>query len=339
MARKVITVFGASGFLGRHLVRRLCRDGWTVRAVTRDAEHALFLKPMGNVGQIVPWPADVLVPAEVAAACDGADAVVNLIGILYESGRRTFPAMHVEAAGSIARAAADNGVRSLVHVSALGADKYAEALYARTKALGEERVREAYPAAAILRPSVVFGPEDNFFNMFAMLSRFTPALPVIGCPTLPKVELFGDKGIISVDLYGDGGPRFQPVYVGDVGDAIMAALAPGGDAAGQTYELCGPAVYSFKQIMELVMTFSRRKRWLAPIPFWAASLEAWFLEKLPKPLLTCDQVALLKSDNVASGELPGLEALGVQATAAEAILPTYMHHFHTPATREAAKAG
>ncbi len=337
MTRKVITVFGASGFIGRHLVRRLCRAGWIVRAVNRDAEKSLFLKPMGNVGQVVPWPADVLVGSEVDAACDGADAVVNLIGVLYESGRRTFSAMHVDAAASIAAAAAKAGAGALVHVSALGADTFSQALYARTKALGEERVREAFPAATILRPSVIFGPEDNFFNMFATLSRFTPALPVIGCPTLPKVEMFGDKGLISIDLYGDGGPKFQPVYVGDVADAIMSSLS-GGEAAGQTFELCGPSVYSFKQIMELVLKYTGRKRWLAPVPFWAASLEAWFLEKLPKPLLTCDQVTLLQSDNVATGATPGLSDLGIQATSAEAILPTYMHHFHTPATREAQKA-
>jgi len=341
MSRKVVTVFGASGFIGRHVVRRLCNAGWIVRAVTRDTENALFLKPMGNVGQVVIWPADVLAAGEVDAACQGAHAVVNLIGVLYESGRRTFTAMHVDAAGAIAAAAAKAGATSLVHVSALGADKFSPALYARTKALGEERVREAFAAATILRPSVIFGPEDNFFNMFAMLSRFTPVLPVIGCPTLPKVELFGENGLISVDLFGGGGPKFQPVYVGDVADAIMAGLndgRSGGKIAGETFELCGPTVYTFKQIMELVLKHTGRKRWLAPLPYWAASFEAWFLEKLPKPLLTRDQVALLKSDNVAGGSLPGLAALDIQPTSAEAILPTYMHHYYTPSTREAQKA-
>jgi len=322
------TVFGGSGFLGRHLVRRLATAGWQVQIAARDIEKAALLKPCGEIGQIVPLQTDINDPRQVAGAVADADAVINLVGILFESGRNRFASVHADAAGTVAAAAKAAGTQTLVHVSALGADKDSEARYARSKAAGEEAVMAAFPGATVLRPSVVFGPEDNFFNMFAGMTRLTPVLPVYGCPTLPKIS-FGDDGL-DVDLYGDGGTKFQPVYVGDVADAIMAALEID-DARGRCYELAGPTVYGFKALLDLLLKVTERKRFLVPVPFAMAEFQALFLELLPKPLLTRDQVALLKTDNVFSGDNPGLVDLGIEATAAEAILPTYLKRFRTPA--------
>ncbi|PIW26556.1 MAG: complex I NDUFA9 subunit family protein [Rhodospirillales bacterium CG15_BIG_FIL_POST_REV_8_21_14_020_66_15] len=313
MARRIAAVFGASGFLGRHLVRRLAAAGYGVRAAGRDPERAQFLKPMGDVGQVVPWPADVTRPDSVAAAVKGADVVVNLVGILYERGRTSFRKVHAEGAGNVARAAAQAGAARLVHVSALGADANSPAEYARTKAAGEDAVKAAFPKATILRPSVVFGPEDDFFNRFASMARLSPALPVIGA-----------------NAFTDGGPRFQPVYVGDVADAIMAALDDP-KAQGQTFELGGPAVYTFRQVMQLVMAQTGRKRCLVPVPYWAAEIQGAVLGLLPVPPLTTDQVQLLRSDNVVGDKARTFKNLGITPRAAEAILPTYLMRFRTNA--------
>jgi NADH dehydrogenase len=329
MRRHVVTVFGGSGFIGRHLVRRLVAGGSTVRVAVRDVEAANFLKPMANAGEVVVMAADVTDAAMVEAAVAGAEAVVNLVGILYERGRRTFQRLHVDAAGTIARAAAEAGAGRLVQVSALGADAASPAAYGRTKAAGEAAAGEAFAGATIVRPSVVFGPEDGFFNMFAGLARLTPVLPLLGCPTLPRVEVFKDGGFVDVDLYGDGGTRFQPVYVGDVADAIVRIL---GDAstAGRAFELGGPRVYSFKEIMELLLAHIGRRRLLVPVPFAIAAIDAWFLEWLPVPPLTRDQVNLLRRDNVVSEGAATLADLGLEATPAEAVLPTYLHRFRPP---------
>jgi len=322
MAR--ITVFGGSGFIGRHLIRRLAAEGWEIRVAVRDLELALPLKPAGNVGQIVPWGCDITRPGHVEAAVAGADAVVNLVGLLYESGRNTFDNVHVKAAKAIAEAARAAGVTSFVQMSALGADAASESSYARSKAAGEEAVKAAFPDAVIVRPSIVFGPEDGFFNLFAGLSRFSPVLPVFGCPMLPRLSRDADG--FKLDFYGDGGTKFQPVYVGDVADALVVALTST-DAPGQTYELAGPTVYSFKQLMELVLRYTNRKRLLLPVPFFVAELQAMFLQLLPKPMLTRDQVVLLKSDNVKSDGAKGLAELGIQPTTAESVLPTYLRRF------------
>lgn len=330
MVQPIITVFGGSGFLGRHLVKRLADAGRRVRVAVRDVEAANFLRIDGGVGQVVPWPADIANPAQVAAAIEGADQVVNLVGILYERGRRTFQRIHVEGAANIATAASAAGVRALVHVSALGADEESPALYGRTKAAGEAVVRQAFPGAAIVRPGVVFGPEDNFFNLFAGLTRLTPVLPVFGCPLWPGIKLFPEGGLVDIDLYGDGGTKFQPVYVGDVAEAIMRILARPGECASKTYELGGPAVYSFKEIMELLLSEMGRKRFLGPIPFGLAKFYAWFLEFWPKPILTRDQVDLLKRDAVVSPGADGFGDLGIDPVTAESILPTYLGRFRPP---------
>ncbi len=326
--RRRVTVFGGSGFVGRHLVRRLARAGDEIRIAVRDPEAALFLKTAGDVGQIVPWQTDIRDPAQVANAVADADTVINLVGILYQSGARTFENIHIDGAATVAVAAKAAGAARMLHMSALGADADSPAEYGRSKAAGEAAVRAAFAEATVFRPSVIFGPEDGFFNKFAGLMRFLPVLPVIGAPLLPKFS-FGGDAFVEIDFYGDGGPKFQPVYVGDVAEAMMRALdAP--DSAGQTYDLGGPTVYSFKQLMELLLAATERKRPLVPLPMVFAEMESWFLQLLPKPLITPDQVKLMERDNVVADDAAGLEALGVTATAAEAILPTYLRRFRAP---------
>jgi len=309
MARQIITVFGGSGFVGRHLVKRLLKRGYTVRVAVRDVESALFLKPMGDAGQVVPFPCNVRNRADVEMALDGAVGAVNLVGILSEWGKQNFKNIHLEAARTVAEVAAEKGIHRFVHMSALGADPDSEANYARTKAEAEDAVRKALPDAVIMRPSVMFGPEDNFFNMFARVSKISPFLPVIG-------------GEMTAHGVG-GGTKFQPVYVGDVAEAIAIALDTP-DAAGRIFELGGPSVYSFAELMDLLLEVTQRKRALLPIMFPLAMIKATFLGMLPKPLLTRDQVRMLRHDNVVSGEHPGLEALGIEAQTVEAIVPTYL---------------
>ena len=304
MKDRLVTVYGGSGFLGRYVVKRLAEKGARIRVAIRRPEEGLFLKPAGDVGQIDVVQTNLRHAGSVAAALAGADAAVNLVGILYPSGRQTFESVHVEGAGTVARAAAAAGLRHLVHVSAIGADPDSPARYARSKAAGEAAVRGAFPAATILRPSVVFGPEDDFLNRFAALARISPALPLIG----------------------GGSMRFQPVYVGDVAGAVLAALDRS-DAAGRIYELGGPKTYSFRELLEFVLLAIGRRRPLVPLPFWLATIDAAFLELLPAPLLTRDQVRLLRQDNVVSPGAPGLADLGIEPTALEAVAQTYLARF------------
>jgi NADH dehydrogenase len=299
-----ITVFGGSGFLGRHLVRRLAQAGVRVRVAVRDPEAAAFLKPMGGVGQVVPVQANIRDEASVARAVEGAEAVVNTVGILSQWGRQRFDAVHEGGAGQVARAARAAGATRLVHVSAIGADADSSSAYARSKAAGEVAVREAFAGATITRPSVIFGPEDSFFNLFGALLPFTPVLPLIG----------------------GGGTRFQPVYVGDVAEAMVRMLARPA-TAGQTFELGGPRIYTFKELMQLVLEVTGRRRFLVPVPFAVAKFEATFLQLWPAPLLTRDQVELLRHDTVVAEDGPGFEVLGIEPLAAEAVLASYMHRY------------
>lgn len=325
MDGKLVVVIGGSGFIGRHLVQRLARAGHRIRVCVRDTEGALFLKPLGDLGQIAFRKTDVLKTGDLDDAVAGADWVVNLVGILYESGRRTFQAMHVDAAEAIAKGAARHGAERMVQMSALGASPKAAAKYAQTKAAGEAAVLAAYPHATILRPSVVFGPQDGFFNLFATLARVMPVLPVYTQDGfMPRV--FRKDGQGPIDWFGSGGPKFQPVYVGDVADAIMRVLTTGGHA-GLTYELCGPRTVSMKEVMELVVEQIQRRRLIVPVPMWKASLLATLTGWLPKPIITHDQVKLLKVDNVCSGAHPGLAQLGIEPETMEAILPTYLSRF------------
>lgn len=318
MATRLVTIFGGSGFVGRHIVRELAARGDRMRIAVRDPDSALFLKPMGDVGQITPVAAPIGDDARVAAACASADVVINLVGILYEHGRQRFHTVHAEGARRVAQAARAAGAAKLIHMSALGADARSPSSYARSKADGEAQAEAAFPGAVILRPSVVFGPEDGFFNKFAALTRWLPALPVIGVR-------YRDGDLKAGRLLGDGGPKFQPVYVGDVAKAV-SRLSDDPQAAG-VYELVGPRVYSLQEIMELVCQHTRKRRLLVPVPFPLATLQATFLGLLPSPPLTRDQVRLMQTDNVASGNAQGFAELGIQPIGPEAVLPRYLDRF------------
>lgn len=302
MTPNLVTVFGGSGFIGRQVVRRLAALGCQVRVAGRDPETALPLKTAGDVGQIAPVQANIRHEKSVRAAIDGADAVVNLTGILYEGENQRFETVHAMGAKRIAEAAAAAGVASLVHMSALGisADEDA-ARYAQSKAAGEDAVRKAFPGAVIVRPSVVFGPQDDFFNRFAGMMQYAPVLPAIG----------------------GGEQKFQPVYVGDVAAAIVKGLTDP-STAGETYELGGPTVYSFRELMQLIMRELDTHVGFIPVPFEIAKVMAFFMQLLPVPPLTVDQVRLLQNDNICDGTLPGLTELGIEPTAAEAIIPSYL---------------
>ncbi len=315
------TVFGGSGFIGRHVVQRLAAAGWRVRVATRDPEGATFLRPRGDVGQVDPVFADLNKDFTIHAAVERADLVINLVGILFERGRQRFAALQSDGAKRVATAATAAGVKQLIHVSALGADPASASAYARSKAEGEQGVLGVFPKAVIFRPSVVFGPEDDFFNRFAALSNFAPCLPVF------VSDGFRLRGW-SLDLFGSGGTKFQPVYVGDLADGMMAALAAG--HAGKIFEATGPKIYSFKQLIELTLRAIDRERPLIPLPMAVAKIQAAFLQLLPKPPLTPDQVKLLAHDNIASGTLPGLTDLGIQPQDAEAIVPTYLARYKNP---------
>ena len=302
---KLVTVFGASGFLGRHVVLALARRGYRIRAAVRRPDLAEHLQPLGGVGQIMPVQANLRYRWSVDRAVEGADAVVNLVGILYQSGRQSFDAVQGFGPRAIAEAARAAGLNGIVHVSAIGADAASPAAYARSKAAGEAGVLETLPDSVILRPSIVFGPEDDFFNRFAAMARMSPVLPLVG----------------------GGVTKFQPVYVGDVAAAIAKAV-DGGCKPGTVYELGGPEVKSFKECLELMLEVTRRKRLLLPLPFGAAEMQAWVLQLLPKPLLTVDQVKMLRVDNVvsAAAEAEGrtLAGLGINPSSLAAILPSYL---------------
>ena len=317
---RLATVFGGSGFIGRHVVQRLAAAGWRVRVATRDPEGATYLRPRGDVGQVEPVYADLTKDFSVQAAVERADLVIDLVGVLHQRGRQTFQALHVEGAARIAAAAKAAGVRQLVHVSALGADEASESLYAKSKAEGEKAVREAFPGAVIFRPSVVFGPEDGFFNRFASLTGISPVLPVF------LNDGFRRQGL-GLDVWGTGGPKFQPVYVGDVAAAIAKVVDGGYE--GKSFELAGPRVYSLKQIMEITLEAAGRKRCLLPLPMFVAKLQAPFLSLLPNPPLTPDQVRQMGYDNVATGA-PGFKQLGIVPQDAEAIVPSYLARFRNP---------
>jgi uncharacterized protein YbjT (DUF2867 family) len=298
----LVTVFGGSGFLGRYVVRALAKDGLRIRVAMRRPHLAPELRVMGDVGQIELVQANVRHPDSVARALDGAEAAINLVGLLYERGRQRFDALHVEAAKTVAEAAAAQGATRFIQVSAIGAGAGSPSHYARTKAEGEAAVLGAFPTATIVRPSILFGEEDDFFNRFAGMVALSPALPLIG----------------------GGKTKFQPVYAGDVGVAIANALNTA--APANLYELGGPGVYTFKALMELVLKETQYRRGLVPIPFSLAEplgMLGQLLAFTPfAPPITRDQVELLKFDNVAAG--PGLSALGVTATPLESILPTYL---------------
>ncbi|MGB3456508.1 MAG: complex I NDUFA9 subunit family protein [Litorimonas sp.] len=308
MHNGLVTVFGGSGFVGKQVVRALARDGWRIRVAMRRPHLGHELRVPGNVGQVQLMQANLRFPDSVDAALDGADACVNLVALLFEQGRQTFEALHVDGADTIARACAARGITNLAHVSAIGADPDAESDYARTKGEGESRIHAHVPTADILRPSIIFGEGDGFFTRFASMAVKAPALPLIG----------------------GGDTRFQPAFVGDVAKAVATVIRQG--TTGTTYELAGPRTYTFAELMRFTLDTIDRRRFLVPVPWFAAGPMGFAGElsgALPfvDPFLTRDQVANLKVDNVASGALPGFEALGIEPDTIEAIVPDYLERF------------
>ena len=308
--RKVATVFGGSGFIGRYVVQRLAAAGYVVRVAVRDPEAALFLKPMGDVGQIVPLYCDLARHETIARAADDAALVVNLVGILAEHRPGDFRRIHAEGAGLVAAASAGGGATHLVHVSALGADPASRSEYARSKAEGEKAVLAAFPNATIFRPSIVFGPEDQFFNRFGALAQLLPCMPVIS-----------------------GASRMQPVYVVDVAEAVMAAFARR-DATGVIYELGGPGVFTFRELLRYILKETGRTRPLIDIPPFVARLQASIAERLPGKPLTRDQLLLLAHDNVTRTNMPGLADLGITPTPIELVVPRYLIRFRPGGSRQ-----
>jgi NADH dehydrogenase len=303
----LVTVYGGSGFLGRHVVRALAKRNYRIRVAVRRPDLAFHLQPLGRVGQIHAVQANLRDARSVEAAARDASVLINLVGILFEGGRQRFDTIHSFGAEHVALAATAHGAR-VVHVSAIGADEHASAHYARSKAAAEKLVLAAQPGAVIMRPSIIFGPEDAFFNRFAALARMSPVLPLIG----------------------GGNTKFQPVFVGDVASAIADAV-DGKLKAGTTYELGGPEVRTFKQLLEYVLATVERKRLLVPVPFFLARLQAMALQFLPVPLLTPDQVELLRVDNVVSeaakAEGRTLQGLGIAPEPIAAIVPSYLWRF------------
>lgn len=303
----LITVYGGSGFLGRHVVRALAKRNYRIRVAVRRPELAGFLQPLGRVGQIHAVQTNLRHAPSVNAAARDAQVLINLVGILFERGRQRFDAIHTYGAEQVALAANAHGAH-LVHVSAIGADENSASAYARSKANAEQLVLAAQPSTTIMRPSILFGPEDDFFNRFAALARFSPALPLIG----------------------GGLTRFQPAFVGDVATAIANTVG-GKTRPGTVYELGGPDVRTFKELMQFVLATIERKRLLVPLPFFLAKLQATVLQYLPKPLLTPDQVELLRTDNVVSqsakSEGRTLSGLDIEPEPIEAIVPSYLWRF------------
>lgn len=316
---KLVTIYGGSGFVGRYIARRMAQAGWRVRVAVRRPNEAIFVKPYGVVGQVEPVFCNIRDDASVAQAMMGADAVVNCVGILAPNGKNTFDAVQAEGADRIARKAADQGISQMVHVSAIGADVHSASEYARTKALGEAAVLKHMPAAVILRPSIVFGPEDQFFNRFASMSRLGPILPVVGADT-----------------------SFQPIFVDDVAKAAERAVT--GQAAPGIYELGGPDVSDFRSLMSVMLGVIRRRRAVVNIPFFLASIMGFAFDLantvslgLLPAQITRDQVRNLRLDNVVSDGALGLADLGITPVALEAVLPDYLWRFRPSGQYDAIK--
>lgn len=305
----LVTVFGGSGFVGTQVVRSLARRGLRIRVAVRNPNLAHDLKPLGDVGQVMPIYGDITDPATVKSAVAGADIVINLVGILYERpGSKAFERIHVDGARTVAEAAREAGARHFVQMSAIGADADSGSAYARSKARGEAAVKDAFPGASIVRPSIVFGPGDGFFNRFAALSGLTPALPLIG----------------------GGQSRFQPVFVGDVAEAV-ARVATEDAWAGQTVELGGPAIVTFEEVLKMIAHETGRHRMLLPLPFPVARAigslaQLTTLVGLP-PVLTRDQVVMMQTDNVVSDGATGLTDLGIEPTGMAAVVPGYLWRY------------
>lgn len=302
LQKKTAVIFGATGFIGRQITRELAELGVRIKVATRIPERAYFLRPFGDVGQIVPIACDYS-QESISDIIKGCDYVVNTIGILFEKKKNSFQKAHVEIPKRIATASKEQNVERFVHISALACER-GTSKYAHTKLAGEQEILQIFPEATILRPSVVFGEDDSFFNMFAEMSSYLPFLPLIG----------------------GGKTKFEPVYVGDVADAAIYALQ-NNNAKGHIYELCGPDRVSFKEIYEILMEETKRKRALVPLPIPFAKFQAFFMQVLPKPPLTPDQVESLKTDNVKNDDALTLEDMNINPTAMKLILPEYLERY------------
>lgn len=304
----LVTVFGGSGFLGKHVVRALVKDGWRVRVPMRRPHTGQDLRVIGNVGQVQLVQANLRFQKSVERAVEGSDAVINLVGVLFEEGRQSFKSLHTTGAATIAEAAQKAGITNMVHLSSMGADPEGRSEYARTKGEGEIQVTAAMPTADIMRPSILFGPEDSFFNRFAAMATLVPALPLIG----------------------GGDTKMQPAYVGDVAEAIAKVLGQG--TSGEVYELGGPQTYSFKELMQFMLEALGRKKFLLPVP-WPAANAIGFVGELSgylpfvKPALTRDQVLSLRDDNVAGEGVKGFSDLNIKLETIEALVPTYLERY------------
>ena len=304
--QKIIAIFGAGGFLGKHLMRQLTKLDYRVKVATRNPYLKGYLKPLGNPGQIELFKTNIFNPEDIKQVLKNCDLAINLVGILYETKKQKFNQVHVKFPYLLSNLCNEIGVKNLVHISALGVREGHISKYMQSKLEGEKNIQKVFKPSVILRPSLVFGPEDKFFNVFASIAQFSPALPLIG----------------------GGKTKFSPIYVGDVAKAIVKTLKLE-NSKPKIYELGGPKNYSFKELMEILLEEIKKKRFLIPIPFSVAKLQSYFLQMMPSQLLTSDQVDMLKYNNIVSGEYPTLEDLGIRGKTIQSILPKYIYRFRT----------
>ena len=302
--QKIIAIFGAGGFIGKHLIRNLTKLDYRIKIATRSPYLKGYLKPLGNPGQIELFKTNIFNEEDVKNVLKNCDLVINLVGILYETGKQKFNYIHSRFPHLLSNLCNEQAIKNLVHISALGVKEKHNSLYMQSKLEGEKNIQDTFKPSVILRPSVVFGPEDKFFNTFASLAQFSPALPLVG----------------------GGKTKFAPIYVGDVAKAIVKALELN-NTEPKIYELGGPENYSFKELMEILLREIKKKRFLIPIPFGFAKFQSYFLQMLPNPLLTPDQVELLKHHNIVSGDYPTLKDLGITGTPIQSILSKYIYRF------------
>ena len=302
--QKIIAIFGAGGFIGKHLIRNLTKLDYRIKIATRSPYLKGYLKPLGNPGQIELFKTNIFNEEDVKNVIKNCDLVINLVGILYETGKQKFDHIHSRFPYLLSNLCNEQGIKNFVHISALGVKEKHNSLYMQSKLEGEKNIQNIFKPSVILRPSVVFGPEDKFFNTFASIAQFSPALPLIG----------------------GGKTKFAPIYVGDIAKAIVKAIELN-NSEPKIYELGGPENYSFKELMEILLKEIKKKRFLIPIPFGFAKFQSYFLQMLPNPLLTPDQVELLKHNNIVSGDHPTLKDLGISGTPIQSILSKYIYRF------------
>ena len=304
MNQKIATIFGGSGFIGRHLIRRLTKQDYRILVATRSPHLSVFLKPLGGSGQVELVKTNLYDSNDIKNILKNSNVVINLVGILYENKKQKFHNLHSEFPNMLSKICSENNIEKLIHVSALGVKENHTSKYTQSKYNGEKYIQNNFKNPIILRPSVIFGPEDKFFNTFASLAQFSPALPLVG----------------------GGKTKFAPIYVEDVANAIIEVLELN-NSEPKIYELGGPENYSFKELMEILLKEIKKKRFLIPIPFGVAKFQSYFLQMMPNPLLTPDQVELLKHHNIVSGDYPTLKDLGITGTPIQSILPKYIYRF------------